>query len=1285
MIKNIKLHLLALAFSLMLTTPLVASAALITTDATINSATSTTVSPSASVAVGLTTVYDVDSWKGTLFAFATTTPAPASMGCYNHTDYIGTGTTTESFSVTAPATVGMYNLYVQANDSDTCIGTTSGNIFELTGALTVQATPQTITFDAIASTTKTYGDSAVTVYATSSSALPVTFSTTASSSVCTIAGDVVTFTGPGSCDVTANQAGDMTYAPAAPVTQTFTINPASLTLTTAGSIATKVYDAATTVSFSGAPIAINETLVGTDTVTVIGTYSTKNVGTSTVTLALSGVDAFKYTLAATTMDGNITARPLAITATGTAKTYDGNTSATVTYGNDKVGTDDVTVSGTATFTDKHVGTAKNIDITNISLTGTDALNYTYSTTASTTANITAKSLALIATTETRVYNGTASSSVPVIVTLETGDTYTAYQEFDNKNVGTPKTITPFITIVDGNGGNNYAISTTTAMGSITAKDVTVANLSIESKVYDKTTVATKSASTTPTITGVVVGDESYIALDFTATVFTFNNEHVGVAKTVTATGTILTGSEAANYNLLAVTATGDITARPISVAATTSTTKVYDTTTASLGIPTVTLGSIVLGDTASFTQTYDTKDAGTGKIVTAQGTVLDGNNGDNYAITFVTQTNGVITPAPLNVTALVSSKVYDGNVYASTTLFDTRISTSTDTFIITFASSSYNNKHVGTGKIVTISGLAKTGVGADNYAFATTTITTTGDITAKTLTATSHVPNKVYDTTTTATVSYTDDRVSGDAIGLTGTAAFNDAFAGVGKLVLLSPVSLFGPDAGNYALSAQTTTTADITPASTALSFTADNKVYDATTTATILTRTLSGALGGDVVTVSGGVAVFANKNVGTGKIVTATGFTLGGAQGANYVIVAISSTTANITTYALTPTVIAYDKTYDATDVASTTITVNSISGDNVTITGSSTGTFDNKNVGTNKLVTVHGLTLSGTDASNYTLTTTTETDTADITTLSTTASIVALDKTYDATDVATATCSVIAISGDDLSCVIGSTTTFDNKLVGTGKTVTATGITLDGVDMNNYTLTSSTATGTANVSKATISVLFTVSDKVYDGNASSTILASTTVGVISPDDVTVSDGIAMFDTVTVGTNKVVTLLGSVLSGVDAGNYNIATSTTTANITPVPVVTGGSSQSFGGSNGGGSSGSSFVSATTTPALTTGTPISSVVGTSTLACVPVFTKYMRYGRVNDKAEVIKLQVFLNTYTGTKLPLTGFFGTMTRSAILKFQATYMKMKKPTGLVLLNTITMMNAMSCAVENK
>ena len=66
---------------------------------------------------------------------------------------------------------------------------------------------------------------------------------------------------------------------------------------------------------------------------------------------------------------------------------------------------------------------------------------------------------------------------------------------------------------------------------------------------------------------------------------------------------------------------------------------------------------------------------------------------------------------------------------------------------------------------------------------------------------------------------------------------------------------------------------------------TAQNKAYDGTTTATVTGCTLTGVIGGDVVTCSAAAATFDTATVGTGKTVTATGITLGGAHAANYTL----------------------------------------------------------------------------------------------------------------------------------------------------------------------------------------------------------------------------------------------------------------------------------------------------------------------------------------------------------------------------------------------------------------
>jgi hypothetical protein len=80
-------------------------------------------------------------------------------------------------------------------------------------------------------------------------------------------------------------------------------------------------------------------------------------------------------------------------------------------------------------------------------------------------------------------------------------------------------------------------------------------------------------------------------------------------------------------------------------------------------------------------------------------------------------------------------------------------------------------------------------------------------------------------------------------------------------------------------------------------------KVYDGTTAATILARLLVGVVGTDDVSLAGGTAAFADKNVGTGKTVTVTGLSLAGANASNYTVGATATTTANITPKALSVT----------------------------------------------------------------------------------------------------------------------------------------------------------------------------------------------------------------------------------------------------------------------------------------------------------------------------------------------------------------------------------------------
>ena len=147
--------------------------------------------------------------------------------------------------------------------------------------------------------------------------------------------------------------------------------------------------------------------------------------------------------------------------------------------------------------------------------------------------------------------------------------------------------------------------------------------------------------------------------------------------------------------------------------------------------------------------------------------------------------------------------------------------------------------------------------------------------------------NKVYDATTAATVSggTLSGLISGDAVTLSQSGAFADKNAGTGKTVMVAN-SVAGADASNYVLSnASQATTASITAATlTVAGTTAQDKVYDATTAATVSGGALSGVLGGDAVTLASQTGAFSDPQVGTDKTVNVV-YTLSGVDAGNYVV----------------------------------------------------------------------------------------------------------------------------------------------------------------------------------------------------------------------------------------------------------------------------------------------------------------------------------------------------------------------------------------------------------------
>jgi hypothetical protein len=144
--------------------------------------------------------------------------------------------------------------------------------------------------------------------------------------------------------------------------------------------------------------------------------------------------------------------------------------------------------------------------------------------------------------------------------------------------------------------------------------------------------------------------------------------------------------------------------------------------------------------------------------------------------------------------------------------------------------------------------------------------------------------------------------------------------------------------------------TLNVRPKSVTVSFTVSDKVYDGGTSATISGRSItSGVVSGETVTLTGGSATFADKNVnpvGSPKTVSATGFTLDGATKDNYTVGTVATTTANITALGVTVSAVTDSKTYNGSTASAGTPTGGDLlTGDTYTSTG--TQVFDSKNAG--------------------------------------------------------------------------------------------------------------------------------------------------------------------------------------------------------------------------------------------------------------------------------------------------------------------------------------------------
>lgn len=525
--------------------------------------------------------------------------------------------------------------------------------------------------------------------------------------------------------------------------------------------------------------------------------------------------------------------------------------------------------------------------------------------------------------------------------------------------------------------NASNVNVATVSSTVTAKALTVSGMTANNKSYDGSTTATLSG--TPSFVGDVNGDVLTVSGTPTAT---FASATVGTGKTVTVTGYTVSGTNSASYTVSNLSLTADITQASQSISFTLASPILYPS------VLTVTLGATA---TSGLAVTYSSSDPAiasvSGNVVTIHSvgtvtiTATQAGNANYAAATNVGQTldiqaNG-LSDQTITFNALPTATYGDAPI--------TLTATASSSLPVTYTSS---NTAVATvsGNTVTILTNGTTTITASQAGDASynpaPNVQQTLTVNQKALTVTGAVAsNKVYNRTTAATITGATlvGIVGTDAVTVSGTGTFADFNVGTAKPVTAG-LSLGGAKASLYTLTQPTGLTADITPkALTVTGATVTAKAYDGTTVANLGgTPALSGIVSGDTATVSivttSVVANYDNANVGTGKAVTVSGYTLSGASSGNYSLTQ-PSLTGNITAKPLTITgVTADNKLQDGTTTAilsgtPTLVGVEAVDNGNVTVTGTPTATFATAAPGTAIAVTVTGYTLGGIAAGNYTV----------------------------------------------------------------------------------------------------------------------------------------------------------------------------------------------------------------------------------------------------------------------------------------------------------------------------
>ena len=479
---------------------------------------------------------------------------------YKRADEDDTAYTTE-----APKNVGKYTIRITTAETDTFKAASSTMEFEIQ--------PREVTISDVKVADKTY-DGTTNATITNAGTLSVNYDgdnlaivigKAAYDNKNVGADKAVSFTG---FELSGSAAGNYKLI-AQPASTTADITVKEITINGATVEGSKVYDGTSEAKITNAG-TLSDNYDGENLTIVAGSaaYDNKNVGTGKTVaftgFALAGDAAANYKLIAQPTDttADITVKEITINgaAVEASRIYNGTTDATITNaGTPSVNYDGENLkvaAGKAAYDNKNVGKGKAVMFTGFALEGDAAANYKLTAQPdAVTADITVKEIKIVDTAveTSKIYDGSPDAKITEkgtfdgLINGDKVDIVTGKAAYDDKNVGNGKTVTFYEFALSGDDAANYVLAAQPAntTASISAKELTIADLKVKDKQYDgKNTAAIDG---TPTLVGVVDGDK----LTLVNGVPTFDSVKIGKNIAISFTAFTLSGDSVTvgNYKL----------------------------------------------------------------------------------------------------------------------------------------------------------------------------------------------------------------------------------------------------------------------------------------------------------------------------------------------------------------------------------------------------------------------------------------------------------------------------------------------------------------------------------------------------------------------------------------------------------------------------------------------------------------------------------------------------------------------------------------------------------------